>query len=60
LKPSSPEDEYVYDGEWYMGYKQGKGRLITSQEKYSGTWLKDKYHQYGVLVFTTSVSDKET
>lgn len=40
----------MYDGEWYQGYKQGKGRLITRKHKYSGSWLKDLYHQNGVLV----------
>jgi hypothetical protein len=41
----------VYDGEWYQGVRQGKGRLITRKEKYSGSWLKDKYHLNGVLVY---------
>lgn len=41
---SNPLDEYVYDGEWYQGFKQGRGRLITRKDKYSGTWLHDKYH----------------
>lgn len=44
--------EYVYDGEWYQGFKQGRGRLITKQEKYSGSWLHDRYHQNGVLVYS--------
>lgn len=51
---TNPLDEYFYDGEWYQGFKQGRGRLITKREKYSGTWLRDKYHTNGVLVYTDS------
>lgn len=46
----------MYDGEWQWGHRQGKGRLITKKEKYSGTWLRDKYHQQGVLVYTDDLT----
>ena len=57
LTSSDPLEEYVYDGEWHQGFKQGRGRLITKREKYSGLWLKDKYHQNGALVFS-DLADK--
>ena len=40
-------DYYLYDGEWYMGKKQGLGQEVTCHGKYNGEWLNDKRHGYG-------------
>ena len=47
---SSISQDYVFDGEWFQGMKQGKGQLITKKEKFSGNFYKDRYHKNGVLV----------
>lgn len=47
------EDGSLYEGEFYMGMKQGIGRLIDSGgECYSGFWIEDLAHGKGIYYFS--------
>ena len=40
---SSPDNKYLYTGEWKDGLKHGKGQLITEKIKYSGKFENDVF-----------------
>ena len=39
----------TYEGEWFEGKMQGKGKLITQCDVYEGDFLNDHMEGYGVL-----------
>ena len=40
---SSPDNKYLYNGEWKDGLKHGQGQLITETIKYSGKFENDLF-----------------
>ena len=40
---SSPDNKYLYNGEWKDGLKHGQGQLITEAIKYSGKFENDLF-----------------
>jgi hypothetical protein len=41
----------VYYGEWYMGKRSGKGKMVFNEEGtsfYEGDWLDNKKYGWGV------------
>jgi len=44
-------DEYVYDGQWRNGKREGTGmEVCIKRGKYTGEWLADKKHGEGISV----------
>lgn len=46
----SAQNMYIFDGEWFEGYRNGMGQEITSKGKYTGDWLEDHRHGQGISV----------
>ena len=49
----SLNNDYVYDGDWSQDQQFGVGREIKGQNKYTGNFLKGKYHGSGILIDET-------
>jgi len=47
---TSRETDYVYDGEWKEDQRSGLGKELSKGGKYSGGFLRNKYHGQGTFV----------
>lgn len=46
-------EDYLYEGEWYLGVKQGQGRMrFADGSVYEGSWNKGLFHGHGTLKLT--------
>ena len=53
LCSESKANNYVYDGNWYEGMRNGQGQEVTSKGKYNGEWFEDMRHGKGISIENT-------
>ena len=46
----SSVNQYIYDGEWFEGVRNGLGQEVNRSGKYNGEWLEDHRHGEGISV----------
>lgn len=47
----------VYDGDWHLGKRHGKGKIIWPKgDKYEGDWFEGKRHGKGVMLYSDGSS----
>ena len=49
LTMNGNKPQYVYEGEWLRGKRDGQGMLVSKHIKYNGMFKSDLYNGEGVL-----------